>query len=325
MTDLRTTVVLAIVLAAAVACQPKTAPSAPLPAPAPTTSAESVRPVVSLFGDALPAAPLPPEVLAKRQAELAEAERAYRAAPDDVDAAIWFGRRTAYVGDYYGAIDIYTTALQDHPDDARLLRHRGHRYLTVRSFPEALADLQAAAGAMLTEPDRLEEDGLPNAAGVPISSLYTNVWYHLALTHYLMHDYARAREAWEACHDAARTDDMRVAAQYWLAVVALRTGNRDEATALAERIGEDVALYENFAYRDLLQLFAGAATEDDLLGEAPDDLALATYGYGIGVWHLGHGRPDQAKASFETVIGTPQWAAFGYIAAEAELVASGDR
>ncbi len=324
MSGRRMAVALALV-AGVVACRPKAIPSTPLPAPAPAPAADPIRPVVSLFGETLPAAPLPPDILAKRQAELREAERAYRADPEDLDAAIWFGRRTAYVGDYYGAIDIYTTALQDHPDDARLLRHRGHRYLTVRRFPEALEDLQAAAGAMLTAPDRVEDDGLPNAAGVPTSSLYTNVWYHLALTHYLMHDYARAREAWEACLDAARTDDMRVAAQYWLAVVALRTGDRDEASALAARVGDDVVLYENFAYRDLLKLFAEATTEDELLGEAPDDLTVATYGYGIGVWHLAHGRPQQAKQSFETVIATPQWAAFGYLAAEAELVASGDR
>lgn len=307
------------------ACRP-TAPVAPAePAPAPAPAADPIRPVVSLFGESLPAAPLPPEIAKKRHDELATAERAYREHPDDLDAAIWFGRRTAYVGDYHGAIDIYTAALQSHPDNARLLRHRGHRYLTVRRFDEALIDLQAAASAMLAAPDRVEEDGLPNAAGVPTSTLYTNVWYHLALTHYLLGDYARAREAWQACHDAARTDDMRVAAQYWLAIVALRTGSRDEALALAARIGDDVQLHENFAYRDLLRLFADEVTADDLLGESPDDLARATYGYGIGVWHLSHGRLDAATRSFETVIATPQWAAFGYLAAEAELVATGDR
>jgi tetratricopeptide (TPR) repeat protein len=285
------------------------------------------RAVLSLTGEPLTAPPLDPAIEAKRRRELAAAQEAFARDPEDVDAIVWLGRRTAYLSDYHGAVDIYTEGLTHHPDEPRLLRHRGHRYLTLRRFDEAVVDLQAAAGAMLLSPDEVEDDGLPNAAGVPTSTLYTSVWYHLALAHFLLRDYPRAALAWEACRDAARSDDMRVAAQYWLAIVALRTGERDEAQSLATRVDPDVTLYENFAYRRLLALFAGDAAPEDVAAlaepargaQAVSPVERATYAFGLGIWHLGHGRATEAHRWFETAIGTGQWASFGALAAEVEL------
>jgi tetratricopeptide (TPR) repeat protein len=312
-------IVVAALVGVAFACGPKPAPvttTAPVEAPAP---APGPVPVISLLGEALPPVPLPPEIEASRQDALARARRAHAQAPEDLEAILWLGRRLAYVGRYHEAIDVYTEGLTVHPDDPRLLRHRGHRFVTVRRFEDALADLQRAAAFMLDAPDRVEEDGLPNAAGVPTGSLYTNVWYHLALAHYLLGDYARAAEAWEACLDAARTDDMRVAATYWRAVTSLRRGERQEALALAARVDPELPLHENFAYLRLLQLFAERIDLDEFDLPAASDLEVATYGYGIGVWHLAHGRDEPAHASFRRVLDTPQWAVFGYLAAESEV------
>ena len=51
------------------------------------------------------------------------------------------------------------------------------------------------------------------------------------------------------------------------------------------------------------------------------ELSLPTVGYGLGNWHLVHGRTEESTRIFRLVIAEPQWAAFGYIAAEAELAA----
>ncbi len=72
------------------------------------------------------APPAPME--AAQAAALADWERN----PDDADALIWAGRRTAYIGRYREAIGIFSEGIARHPDDARMYRHRGHRYLTVR-------------------------------------------------------------------------------------------------------------------------------------------------------------------------------------------------
>jgi hypothetical protein len=45
----------------------------------------------------------------------------------------------------------------------------------------------------------------------------------------------------------------------------------------------------------------------------------ATAAYGIGNWHFYNGRAAEAEAVFRRIMGGGQWAAFGYIAAEAEL------
>ena len=57
---------------------------------------------------------------------------------NNAEATTWYGRRLAYLGRYEEAIRIFSHGLVHHPTDARLLRHRGHRWITLRSsFYEA--------------------------------------------------------------------------------------------------------------------------------------------------------------------------------------------
>ncbi len=49
---------------------------------------------------------------------------------------------------------------------------------------------------------------------------------------------------------------------------------------------------------------------------APLDPAV---GYGVGNWHLYHGRTAEARRVFARVVAAGQWGAFGHVAAEAEL------
>jgi hypothetical protein len=48
-------------------------------------------------------------------------------------------------------------------------------------------------------------------------------------------------------------------------------------------------------------------------------LTVATQGYGVGNWYYVNGDRAKAKEIFEKVVSGPQWSAFGYIAAEADL------
>ena len=75
---------------------------------------------------------------------------------------------------------------------------------------------------------------------------------------------------------------------------------------------------ENFAYRDLLLMFKGELTPEDVLGgnDAIDD---ATRAYGVGAWYKINGREDEANEIFRKLVVGPMWPAFGHIAAEAEL------
>jgi tetratricopeptide (TPR) repeat protein len=258
------------------------------------------------------------------ETDLAAARTAYEAAPDDADAIIWLGRRLAYLGRYRDAIDAFSEGIDKHPADPRLYRHRGHRYITTRQLNRALADLQRAAELIEGTPDEVEPDGAPNPYGIPVSTLHSNVWYHLALAHYLRHDFERALPAWRRALDASTNDDMIVASTDWLYMTLRRLGRHDEAARALVAIHADMRILENHAYHRRLLMYRGDLDIDELMPRETDDaVQLATYGYGLANWYLVSGQRQQAENLFRRILEGANWAAFGYIAAEAELAGGG--
>lgn len=274
----------------------------------------------SLTGAALHAPALAPATRARLEADLAAAQAAYDAAPDDADAIIWLGRRLAYLGRFRDAVATFTRGIERHPDDARMYRHRGHRYITLRRFDDAIADLEHAARLTEGRPDEVEPDGAPNRYNIPTSTLQSNIWYHLALAHYLQHDFEAALPAWRRAVAVSTNDDMRVASADWLYMTLRRLGRADEAAAVLEPITPEMRILENDAYHRRLLMYKGQVPADELLAiDTEDPVQLATYGYGVANWYLYNGDPERAHALFERITQGPNWAAFGYIAAEAEL------
>lgn len=273
----------------------------------------------SLLGRPLYHAEIPAEQRARLEEALARAQADFEKNPGDPEAAIWLGRRTAYLGRYREAISIYTQAIERHPDDARLYRHRGHRYITVRELDRAIADFETATRLTAGHPDEIEPDGMPNAKNIPTSTLQSNIWYHLGLARYLKGEFEEARRAFATCHALSTNDDMRGAAANWLYLSLRRSGRDAEAASLLDTIGTEMDLIENFEYHTLLLLHKGEKTPESLLAGGGEALSQATLGYGVGAWYLLNGQPDKAREVFERVLGSPQWAAFGYIAAEAEF------
>ena len=97
----------------------------------------------------------------------AEAKKKFEQEPDNSDALIWYARRAAYLGSYREAIEIYSDGIKKHPEDARLYRHRGHRYISVRKFDKAIEDFEKAASLIEGKEDIIEPDGMPNAQNIP--------------------------------------------------------------------------------------------------------------------------------------------------------------
>ncbi|HJU74218.1 MAG TPA: prolyl oligopeptidase family serine peptidase [Gemmatimonadaceae bacterium] len=275
---------------------------------------------ISLFGDSLvPAAPSP-AARATLERNLAAAQRAYNQAPDNADSIIWLGRRTAYLARYNDAIRIYTEGIEKHPNDARMYRHRGHRYISVRRFDDAIADFERAVALIRGQPDVVEPDGQPNARNTPTSTLQSNIWYHLGLAHYLKGDFENALRAYREDLKVAKNPDMLVAVSHWLYMTLRRLNRADEAASVLTAITKDMDIIENQSYHRLLLLYKGELTADELLKrEGATDLDLVSMGYGVANWHLYNGRRSEAEAVLRRVLGVKnQWAAFGFIAAEAE-------
>ena len=274
----------------------------------------------SLAGQRLHRPVLAPDTHARLEADLAAARAAYERAPQDADAIIWLGRRHAYLGEYRRAVEVFTDGLAVHPGDARLYRHRGHRYITLRRLDDAIRDLERAAELTAGTPDEVEPDGAPNAHNIPVSTLQTNIWYHLALAHYLKGDFERALPTWRQALALSTNDDMHVASADWLYMTLRRLGRDAEARAVLESITPGMRILENHAYHRRLLMYQGELGPAELLeADTEDAVQLATYGYGVANWYLYNGDAGQARALFERIVQGSNWAAFGFIAAEAEL------
>ncbi len=274
--------------------------------------------VTSLLGT--PLAPLVPEpaTAAVLEAKLADARAAWERDRDDADAIVWLGRRTAYLGRYREAIEIFSDGIARHPADARMYRHRGHRYLTVREIGKAIADLGKAADLIAGQPDEIEPDGLPNARNVPTGTLHSNVYYHLALGQYLQANFAAAAENWARARDAAANADNLVASSHWLYLSLRRAGRDGEAAAVLEPITADLDVIENGDYHQLLLMYKGERTPESVLATAGEDAGGSAARYGVGAWHFINGRRDAAAALWASILEGPDWPSFGYLAAEAE-------
>ena len=279
----------------------------------------------SLLGTPLIPAPIAAETRKTLEDNLKKAEIEHGKNPDDPDATIWLGRRLAYLGRYRDAIETYSEGIEKHPDDPRLYRHRGHRYITVRELPKAIADFTKAAQLVAGKPDQVEPDGQPNARNIPTSTLQSNVYYHLGLAHYLTGDFARAADAYAKCMAVSKNPDMLVATTYWSYLTLARQGRSAEAAALLAPISADMEIIENASYHRLLRVFKGELTAESLLAPGGAGLDSVTTRYGLAAWHLANGRKDDgAKLLREIVDGYPQqWPAFGYVAAEADLARLG--
>lgn len=255
------------------------------------------------------------------ETKLAEAETDFKKS-QTADAYIWLGRRTAYLGNYKEAIKIFSEGAEKFPVDARFYRHRGHRFLTIRCFDDAIKDLERAAKIVRNKKDEIEPDGLPNTRNIPTSTLKSNIFYHLGLAFYLKKDFNNALKAYRNCEKVSTNPDMLVAAKHWLYMTLRRMNKKREAEKSIADIEDDLVIIENDDYYKLIKLYQGKIKADDLLkeiGAEADTLSNASLGYGLGNWFLYNGEKEKAEKIFRRITSGNQWASFGFIAAKAEL------
>ena len=99
------------------------------------------------------------------------ARAALDADPKSITRIIDLGVAQSGARQFREAIATFTRGLEIEPANALLLRWRGHRYLSVREFDSAAADL---------------------TRGGAIDSTIYGIWYHLGVVQYLRGDFAEA-------------------------------------------------------------------------------------------------------------------------------------
>ena len=227
----------------------------------------------------------------------------------------FIGRKpAANLGGLRHAMAIYTERIKNFPQDARAYHHRGLRYISVKKFEEAIADLEKADSLIQTTVDQIEPDGMPNAQiisfsslksafdgmpnaqNTPLSSLQRNIWYHLGLAYYLTHQYEKAYQVLLRFRDSGSNYDNIVSSTHWLYMIQQRLGNPEKADSLLAPIKREGIVLENQAYADLCGLYKGWISADSLAAKcvglsSPSQDAML---YGLGNWYLYHG--DTSKA-----------------------------
>src|SRR3954466_8734953 len=102
---------------------------------------------------------------------LKSARAAVAAEPKNVARIIDLGVAESGARQFREAIATFTRGLDIEPNNALLLRWRGHRYLSVREFDRAFADL---------------------TRGSSIDSTIYGIWYHLGVVQYVRGDFTGA-------------------------------------------------------------------------------------------------------------------------------------
>jgi tetratricopeptide (TPR) repeat protein len=272
---------------------------------------------VSLHGEPL-FAPVPPAAYRER---FAGAKSDWEANPGNPELLIWYGRWAAYCGEYRESIRIFTEGIEAFPEDARMYRHRGHRYITIRELDRAVADFEKAVRLTAGKPDEVEPDGMPNPLNIPVSTLQSNIFYHLGLARYLQGDLEGALEAWDRDQALAVNDDMLVATMHWIYMALRELGLEQQANERLAVISEDMQVIENDAYYQLCMFYKGELALNELLGEGEygsstmNDAML----FGLGNWFLYNGDRETAMEFFSRIFDGGTWASFGYIAAESKM------
>ncbi|MEM7455924.1 MAG: hypothetical protein AAF456_16355 [Planctomycetota bacterium] len=239
----------------------------------------------------------------------------------NADNIVWYGRFTAYLGEYYSAIVIYSRGISLFPEDARMLRHRGHRLITIRQFDEAIVDLENAVQLIEGKENVIEPDGMPNPQNIPVTTLHGNIWYHLGLAYYLKQDFVNARRCFMNCLDTAERHDNIVSSTHWLYMIHRRLCDDDEAEQCLASIESEMDVIENHSYHKLCQFYKGLITLEELEAARGDGPERDSIDYGIANWFLYSGETDKAIERFKELTSRNSWMSFGYIAAEADLYA----
>lgn len=256
---------------------------------------------------------------------LAKREQDFRSDSNSADKLIWYARFLAYAGRYNNAIELYKKGIAQFPDDARMLRHRGHRLISIRKFEEAIVDLERAVELIKGKPNEIEPDGMPNEKNIPIGTLHGNIWYHLGLAYYLNHDFENALRCYRQCRTVGTNDDNVVSSTHWLYMIDRRLGREADAQECLKPIESEMKVIENTNYHRCCLFYKGLITLEELNSTKVNGPGRSAIDYAIGNWYFYNERQKEARNVFNKMTTGNGWVAFGFIAAESDLASAFDK
>ncbi len=199
------------------------------------------------------------------------------------------------------AVEAFSNALAIEPFSGILYRHRGHRHLSCWQFAQSVADFEMAA-RMIPE--------------------NWDVWYHLALAHYLSGNYEKAANAYSECYKLTAKDDLELlcAVTDWSWRTLQRLGKKEEAKQLVAKLPADFDVeIEPSGYSRACAMYQGRIKPEDLMdgrmnGDGPQGV---TMGYALANYYYINGDMQKSNDVINQVLTVGDdawWSGFGYLA-----------
>ena len=228
------------------------------------------------------------------------AKAALAADPRNIARIIDLGVAQSGARQFREAIATFTRGLEIEPNNALLLRWRGHRYLSIREFDKAYADL---------------------SRGSTIDPSIYGIWYHLGILQYIRGDFNAAAASFAKAQPIAPDGGELAGSTDWLWMSLSRAGRGAEAKAMLDRHPESRLPAVTNAYSRRLKLYRGELGPVDMITDADtDDVQIATLAYGLGNWYLVRGDNVFARIAVERAVQAKDgWPGFGFILSEVEL------
>jgi len=230
---------------------------------------------------------------------VAGAQAALAADPRNVPRRIQVAVAQSGVRQFREAIATLSDGLKMAPDEAMLLRWRGHRYISVREFAEARADL---------------------TRGYALDSTNYGILFHLGVLNFAEGRFGDAVNMFTRAQPLAPDGGERAGSTDWLWMSLARAGRMRDGDTMLSRRPDSLPAPPGYAYATRLRLYRGEVTPATLF--TPSDTAdtqVATLNYGVGNWLLVKGDSAGARAAFERSVASGGWAGFGFIVSEMEL------
>ncbi len=230
---------------------------------------------------------------------IARAQAALDADPRNVQKFIALAVSQSGARQFREAITTLTRGLGVAPNDVMLLRWRGHRYISVREFAKARADL---------------------TRGFALDSTNYGILFHFGVLNFIEQDFAGAAAMFARAQPRAPDGGERAGSTDWLWMSLSRAGRTADAMAMLARRPDSLPAPPGYAYVTRLRLYRSELTPETLIGPADTtDVQVATLNYGLGNWYMVRGDTVKARAAFERAVASGGWPGFGFIVSEAEL------
>jgi len=230
---------------------------------------------------------------------IARAQAVLDADPRSVPKHIALATAQSGARQFREAIATLTSGLTIAPTDPMLLRWRGHRYLSVREFDRARADL---------------------TRGFAIDSTNYGILFHLGVLRVIEGDFAGAAELFVRAQPRAPNAGELAGSTDWLWLSLARAGRLAEANLMLARRPDSLPAPPGYAYATRLRLYRGELTPTTLFSPADTaDVQVATLSYGLGGWYMARGDTASARAAWQRAVRSGGWPGFGFIVSEAEL------